>query len=61
VLASGIGRDDLLFEAPATALQAHFITRLGPDVNLGNIPAQGVLALETLRLGLRADTLTAFE
>jgi len=61
VLASGIGRDHLLFEAPATALQAHFITRLGPDVNLGNIPAQGVLALETLRLGLRADTLTAFE
>jgi phosphosulfolactate synthase len=61
VLAAGIGREQLLFEAPTTALQAHFITRLGPDVNLGNIPAQGVLALETLRLGLRADTLTAFE
>jgi len=61
VLASGIGRDHLLFEAPATALQAHFITRLGPDVNLGNIPAQGILALETLRLGLRADTMTTFE
>jgi phosphosulfolactate synthase len=61
VLAAGIGPDRLLFEAPATALQAHFVTRLGPDVNLGNIPPQGVLALETLRLGLRADTLTAFE
>jgi phosphosulfolactate synthase len=61
VLAAGIGREQLLFEAPTTALQAHFITRLGPDVNLGNIPAQGVLSLETLRLGLRADTLTAFE
>jgi phosphosulfolactate synthase len=61
VLAAGIRREQLLFEAPTTALQARFITRLGPDVNLGNIPALGVLALETLRLGLRADTLTAFE
>jgi phosphosulfolactate synthase len=61
VLAAGIGRDSLLFEAPTSSLQAHFVTRLGPDVNLGNIPAQGVIALETLRLGLRADTLTAFE
>jgi len=61
LLASGIDRDRLLFEAPTTALQADFVSRLGPDVNLGNIPAQGVLSLETLRLGLRADTLTAFE
>jgi phosphosulfolactate synthase len=61
VLGSGIGQERLLFEAPTTALQAHFITRLGPDVNLGNIPAQGVLGLETLRLGLRADTLATFE
>jgi phosphosulfolactate synthase len=61
LLASGISQESLLFEAPTTALQAYFVTRLGPDVNLGNIPAQGVLGLETLRLGLRADTLTAFE
>jgi phosphosulfolactate synthase len=61
VLASGLSQESLLFEAPTTALQAFFVTRLGSDVNLGNIPAQGVIALETLRLGLRADTLTAFE
>ena len=61
VLASGISPQDLLFEAPTTALQAHFITRIGPDVNLGNVPATGIIGLETLRLGLRADTLTAFE
>jgi phosphosulfolactate synthase (CoM biosynthesis protein A) len=30
-------------------------------VNLGNIPASGVIGLETLRLGLRADTLDTFE
>ena len=61
VLTSGFGQDQLLFEAPSTALQAYFVTRLGPDVNLGNVPAAGVIGLETLRLGLRADTLTAFE
>ena len=61
VLTAGIGLDSLLFEAPTTALQAHMITRIGPNVNLGNVPAQGVIGLETLRLGLRSDTLTAFE
>jgi phosphosulfolactate synthase len=61
VLTSGIDQRQLLFEAPTTALQAHFVTRLGPDVNLGNVPAQAVIGLETLRLGLRADTLSTFE
>jgi phosphosulfolactate synthase len=61
VLTSGISQESLLFEAPSTALQAYFVTRLGPDVNLGNIPASGVIGLETLRLGLRADTLDTFE
>ena len=61
VLASGLNQENLLFEAPTTALQAHFVTRIGPNVNLGNVPAQGVIGVETLRLGLRADTLSAFE
>jgi phosphosulfolactate synthase len=61
VLNSGISQQSLLFEAPTTALQTHMITRMGPDVNLGNVPASGVIGLETLRLGLRADTLTVFE
>ena len=61
VLSAGIADGSLLFEAPTTALQTHLITRIGPDVNLGNVPAQGVIGLETLRLGLRADTLTVFE
>jgi phosphosulfolactate synthase len=51
----------LLFEAPTPKLQAYFIRRLGPDVNLGNIAAAEVMGLETLRLGLRSDTLTCFE
>jgi phosphosulfolactate synthase len=61
ILAAGLSQDNLVFEAPTTALQAYFVTRVGPNVNLGNVPAQGVIGLETLRLGLRADTLTAFE
>jgi phosphosulfolactate synthase len=60
VLVAGVSQDQLLFEAPTTTLQTYFITRLGTDVNLGNVPASGVIGLETLRLGLRADTLTAF-
>jgi phosphosulfolactate synthase len=61
VLHAGIDIDSLLFEAPNTALQTHMITRIGPNVNLGNVPAQGVIGLETLRLGLRSDTLSTFE
>ena len=61
ILASGIGADQLLFEAPTKELQARFIHRLGANVNLGNIAAPDVLALETLRLGLRADTFMLFE
>ena len=61
VLSSGVPNDRLLWEAPNTALQTYLITRIGPDVNLGNVPATGVIGLETLRLGLRSDTLTVFE
>jgi phosphosulfolactate synthase len=61
ILASGIGADRLLFEAPTRNLQTHFITRVGANVNLGNINADEVIGVETLRLGLRADTLLHFE
>jgi phosphosulfolactate synthase len=47
----------LLFEAPQKAQQVWFIRKFGPNVNLGNIPPDEVIPLETLRLGLRADTL----
>src|SRR5436305_13818322 len=48
---------DLVFEAPTKSSQAWFIKHFGPSVNLGNIPPDEVIALETLRLGLRGDTL----
>ena len=48
---------DLIWEAPTKASQAWFVRHFGPEVNLGNIPPDEVIALETLRLGLRADTM----
>ena len=48
---------DILFEAPQKSSQAWFVRKLGPEVNLGNIPPDEVIALETLRRGLRGDTL----
>jgi phosphosulfolactate synthase len=48
---------DLIFEAPTKSAQAWFVRQLGPEVNLGNIPPDEVIPLETLRRGLRADTL----
>ena len=49
--------DDLIFEAPTKSSQAWFVKQFGPNVNLGNIPPEEVIPLETLRLGLRGDTL----
>jgi phosphosulfolactate synthase len=48
---------DLIFEAPTKSSQAWFVKQFGPNVNLGNIPPEEVIPLETLRLGLRGDTL----
>ncbi len=56
---AGIGLDRALFEAPRRAQQAWLIRRYGPNVNLGNIAAAEALAVETLRLGLRVDTMDA--
>jgi phosphosulfolactate synthase len=47
----------IMFDAPRKHQQVWFVRRFGSDVNLGNIAAGDVLALETLRLGLRSDTL----
>ena len=56
----GIDVADIIFEAPTKGSQAWFVKTFGPDVNLGNIPPDEVIPLETLRLGLRADTLKEF-
>jgi phosphosulfolactate synthase len=53
-----IGPDRVIFEAPRKSQQAWLIRRIGPAANLGNIRVEDAMAVETLRLGLRADTFT---
>ena len=52
-----VSPDHLIFEAPRRAQQVWFLKRFGREVNLGNIAPSDVLSLETLRLGLRSDTM----
>jgi phosphosulfolactate synthase len=58
-IAHAIDPEHLIFEAPQRAQQVWFIRRFGSEVNLGNIAPEDVLSLETLRLGLRSDTMEA--
>lgn len=55
-----LDRDRLIFEAPQKHQQVWFIRQYGGEVNLGNVVPDDVISLETLRLGLRADTLGRF-
>jgi phosphosulfolactate synthase len=48
--------ESVIFEAPRKDQQAWLIRCMGADVSLGNIAPEEVLALETLRRGLRGDT-----
>ena len=50
-------RDRIIYEAPTRAQQVWLISNIGPHVNLGNIVLSEVLSVESLRLGLRADTI----
>ncbi|MRR22161.1 phosphosulfolactate synthase [bacterium] len=55
-----IGFNNVLWEAPLKQQQAWFITNFGANVNLGNIAPNEIIALESLRLGLRSDTFFSF-
>jgi phosphosulfolactate synthase len=55
-LGTGITHLEVSNEPPTKAQQAWFVRQLGAHVNIGNVEPASVLALETLRLGLRADT-----
>lgn len=57
---SSIPSERIMWEAPQKAQQAWFIQELGANVNLGNIAPNEMIALETLRLGLRGDTFFQF-
>jgi phosphosulfolactate synthase len=50
----------ILFEAPIKKQQTWFIKQFGANVNLGNIPPGEVISVETMRVGVRGDTLLTF-
>jgi phosphosulfolactate synthase len=56
-IAHAVDPRSIIFEAPLKEQQVVLIKRFGPEVNLGNIPPHEVLTLETMRLGLRSDTM----
>lgn len=47
----------LIFEAPQKAQQVWLVKHFGSNVNVGNIPPWEVISVETIRQGLRADTM----
>jgi len=55
-----IDKDKLIFDAPLQKQQVWLLKQFGSDCNLGNIAPADVLSLETLRLGLRSDTVERF-
>jgi phosphosulfolactate synthase len=59
-IAHAIDPDKLIFEAPRREQQVWLLHRFGEECNLGNIAPEDVLSLETLRLGLRSDTVERF-
>lgn len=61
ILTCGVDVNRLIFEAPSTYLQNYFVHRVGPHANLGNVAASDVIGVETIRRGLRSETLLDFE
>jgi phosphosulfolactate synthase len=59
-IAHAVDPDRMVFDAPRQRQQVWLLERFGPECNLGNIAPADVLSLETLRLGLRSDTLERF-
>ena len=55
-----VGFDRIIWEAPLKSQQAWFIKQFGANVNLGNIAPNEIIALESLRNGLRGDTFFQF-
>jgi phosphosulfolactate synthase len=59
-IAHAIDPEKLIFDAPLQRQQVWLLDRFGTECSLGNIAPADVLSLETLRLGLRSDTVERF-
>ncbi len=57
---TAIPAEKIIWEAPRKDQQLYFIELLGHNVNLGNINPHEVIALEAMRVGLRADSFHLF-
>ena len=57
---TAIPAEKIIWEAPRKDQQLYFIELLGQNVNLGNISPHEVIALEAMRVGLRADSFHLF-
>jgi phosphosulfolactate synthase len=55
-----IPHEKIIWEAPQKDQQLFFISLLGCNANLGNIAPADVIALETMRIGLRGDSFHLF-
>ncbi|REJ83602.1 MAG: phosphosulfolactate synthase [Bacteroidetes bacterium] len=52
--------EKIIWETPNKSGQTYFIKLLGANANLGNIAPAEIIAVESLRLGLRSDTFMHF-
>jgi len=59
-IVDAIPQHKILWEAPQKSQQAWFVKEFGKNVNIGNVALKDIIPLETLRLGLRGDTLLTF-
>lgn len=56
-ISESVTPDRIMWEAPNKNQQIDLILNLGNDVNIGNVNVADIISLETLRRGLRGDTL----
>ena len=59
-ICEGADPDQLIWEAPHKSQQLWLVQHFGARVNLANIAPADVLSVETLRVGLRGDTLRQY-
>lgn len=57
MISSSVDNSRIMWEAPNKNQQIDLILNLGNDVNIGNVNSADIISLETLRRGLRGDTL----
>ena len=55
-----IAAENIIWEAPKKDQQLYFIKLLGCNANLANVSPPEVIALETMRIGLRSDSFDFF-